>query len=75
MSGGIELRGTLEFVPVGTGAWRLRLEGGEEVQLLGADLARLAGRRVRVSGAWFEGMTLGMVGQRTLRVVQIAEEG
>jgi hypothetical protein len=63
--------GTLRFVDVGTGAWRLELDGGGVVGLYGEIPAALSDCRVLVRGHILDGAGIGMVGGALVQVASV----
>jgi len=68
----VKITGTVEFVDLEGGLWRLTADDGKRYTLVGArgDLKSAKGARVEVEGALDEGFGIGMSGPQ-LRVARI----
>lgn len=68
----MRIAGTLEFVDLEGGLWRLNADDGKRYTLLGSrsELKSAKGARVEVEGSLDEGIGIGMAGPQ-LRVARI----
>ena len=66
-----EWMGTLEYVDLGSGGWRLVLADGQALELYGQIPEKMAGKQVRVTGSLEAHHGFMMTGDQTVEVQTI----